>query len=132
MFKYFSNPQPHARYCPAKNTKVALFLVASFSLIVFLCWRNLHASPNHDLLPPIFGIFVAALILGTLSCLPEKLIILAAIASLLVSLIRDRFPSAFGQHIETANYIKLTLWLLALLLSITLLIQSLRTKNPAT
>jgi hypothetical protein len=132
MFKSSSNQQNHARLCPAKNPKPAIILVATLSFIAFLSWKNLHAPLHVSPITATFGIFVCILLATTFTCLREKLIILFAIASLLVSATRDFFPSAFGQRIETAHYIKLTLWLLALLLSITMLVQSLRTKNPAT
>jgi hypothetical protein len=73
-----SDHEFHALYCPVKNTKSALFLVASFSVVTLASWRGLHKDPEHrDFVVLLFAIIVIAMLarwLVAFTCFRERLV----------------------------------------------------------
>jgi hypothetical protein len=127
-----SEPISHAQYCPIKNSKSALFFVAYFALLSFTSWRGLHRGPaSPDLTVLLFILIVAAIFVRALvefKCFRERLIFGIAIAILSIGQIERYAPSAFGGHFETEKLTRLVLALAGLLISLTMLIQSLVTR----
>jgi hypothetical protein len=63
MRQNLSDQEFHTLYCPVKTSKSALFLVVSFSVIVFVGWKGLHKAPeHHSIVDLLFFIVVAAML----------------------------------------------------------------------
>lgn len=133
MMRNLSDYEIHAQSCPVKNSKSALFLVASFSVMVFVGWKGLHRAPEHkSIVDLLFYIVVAAglaRLLVAFTCLRERLVISVVIVSLLTGAVEGFVPSVFSQHVEMLKFGKLALSLLGLLVSLTMLVQSARSSN---
>lgn len=133
MRQKLSDQEFHARYCPVKNTKSALFLVACFSLTTFANWKGLHKAPEHpDLVVLLFAILVVGMLAKRLVAFThfrERLVFGLVIVSLVLGEVESFVPSVFGQHVETVKFGKLVLSLLCLLVSLTMLVQSIRSPN---
>lgn len=133
MMRNLSDHEIHAQSCPVKNSKSASFLVASFSVMVFVGWRGLHKAPEHkSIVDLLFFIVVAAMLarlLVAFTCLRERLVISVVIVSLLTGVVTRFVPSVFSQHVEMVKFGKLALSLLGLLVSLTMLAQSVRSPN---
>ena len=129
MMQNLSDQEIHAQSCPVTNSKSALFLVASFSVIVFVGWKGLHKSPDHKgIIELLFYIVVAAglaRLLVVFTCLRERLVISVGIISLLTGAVTGFMPSVLSQHTEMLRSSKLALSLLGLVVSLTMLVQSL-------
>jgi hypothetical protein len=133
MRQKLSDQEFHALYCPVKNTKSALFLVAFFSVTAFVNWKGLHKAPEHpDLVELLFAIIVVAMLakwLAAFTCFRERLVFGLVIVSLVTGEVKGFVPSVFGQHVEMVKVGKLALSLLGLLVSLTMLVQSVRSPN---
>jgi hypothetical protein len=131
MRRSLSDQEIHVLCCPVKNSKSALFLVASFSVMVFVGWKGLHRAPEHkSIVDLLFYIVVAtglARLLVAFTCLRERLVISVVIASLLTGAVTGFVPSVFSQHVAMIKFGELALSLLGLLVSLTMLVQSART-----
>jgi len=123
----------HALYCPVKNAKSALFLVAYFSVTAFVNWKGLHKAPKHpDFVELLFAIFVAAMLakwLVAFTCFRERLVFGLVIVSMVAGEVERFVPSIVSPHIETVKSGRLALSLLGLLVSLTMLVQSARSPN---
>lgn len=123
-----SSYEIHAQSCPVKNSKSALFLVVSFSVVAFVGWKGLHRAPEHkSIVELLFYIVVAAglaRLLVAFTCLRERLVISVVIVSLLTGIVTGFVPSVFSQHGEMLKLGKFALSLLGLLVSLTMLVQS--------
>lgn len=130
MIRNLSDHEIHAQSCPVKNSKSALFLVVSFSVVVFVGWKGLHKAPEHQsIVDLLFYIVVAAglaRLLVVFTCWRERLVISVVIVSLLTGALTGFMPSVVSQHVETIRFGKLALSLLGLLVSLTMLVQSAR------
>ena len=128
-----SDHEIHALYCPVNNSRSALFLVACFSLMVFVGWKGLHKAPEHkSIVEILFYIVVAAglaRLLVAFTCWRERLVITVVIVSLLIGVVTGFVPSVFRQHAEALRSGKLASSLLGLLVSLTMLAQSVRNPN---
>jgi hypothetical protein len=129
MRQKLSGQELHARYCPVKNTKSALFLVVSFAVVAFVGWKGLH----RPLAPPsfvelIFAILLVAAMLATLlvpfTCFRERLLLGLFIVSLVTGEVVRFVPSLMGKHAEMIKSGKLALSLLGLIVSLSMLVQS--------
>ncbi len=133
MRQNLSDQEFHALYCPIRNSKSALFLVALFSLTAFLSWKGLHNAPAHpNVVELLFAIIVVAMLtkwLVAFTCFRERLVFGLVIVSLIVGQVKDFLPSVFGQHVGMIKFGKLALSLLALIVSLTMLVQSVRSPN---
>ena len=133
MMRNLSSYELHAQSCPVKNSKSALFLVVSFSVVVFVGWKGLHRAPEHkSIVELLFYIVVAAWLarlLVAFTCLRERLVISVVIVSLLTGAVTGFVPSVFSQHVEMLKLGKLALSLLGLLVSLTMLVQSARSPS---
>jgi len=123
-----SDQEFHALYCPVKNTKGALFIVASFSVAAFVDWKGLHKALEQ---PSFVVLLFAVLVVATLAkwlvaftCFRERLVFGVVIISLVTEQVASFVPSVFSQHVEIVRLGKLALSLLGLLVSLTMLIQS--------
>lgn len=131
MRQKLSDQEFHALYCPVKNTKSALFLVAYFSVAAFGNWKGLHKAPEHlDLVRLSFVIIVAALLAKSLvnfTCFRERLVFGLVIVSIVTGEVYGFFPAIVGPYAYVVKFGKLALSLLGLLVSLTMLVQSART-----
>jgi hypothetical protein len=133
MRQKLSDQEFHALYCPAKNPKSALFLVAFLSLETFLGWKGLHKAPERpDFITLIFLIFVAAMLakpLANFTCFRDRVVFVLVIGSLAADEAFGFFPAIIGPHVHLVNSIVFALWVVALLVSLTMLVQSARSPN---
>lgn len=131
MRRKLSDREFHALYCPVKNAKNALFLVAWFSLTAFVNWKGLHKAPEHpDFVVLLFAIVVVAMFakwLVAFTCFRERLVLSLVIVSLVAGEVERFVPSIVSQHLETVKSGHLALSLLGLLVSLTMLVQAART-----
>lgn len=127
------NHRIHSLYCPLKSRKSAVFIVVCFSVVSFASWKGLDKpleSPNFiELLFAAVVVVALASWLVAFSCFRERLVLSLAIASILTGQITRLAPSVFSRHAETVKTAKLSLWLLALFVSLTMLTQSVRRSN---
>lgn len=128
-----SDQEIHGLYCPIRNAKGALFLVASFSLVAFVGWKGLHKPFEHpDVLELLFVVIIVAMLakwLAAFTCFRNRLVIGIVIVNLVIVTgeVTRFLPSIFGQYAEIVKSGKLGLWLLGLLVSASMLVQSFRT-----
>jgi hypothetical protein len=125
-----SDQEFHSLYCPVKNPRSALFLLAFFSVTAFVGWKGLHKAPE----PPsfvelFFAIVVVALLarwLVTFTCFRERLVFGSVIVILATEEVESFVPSVFGRYAEIVKSGRLALSLVCLLVSLTMLVQSVR------
>jgi hypothetical protein len=133
MRQKLSDQEFHALYCPLKNTKSAVFLVISFSVVAFVGWKGLHKAPEApSIVVLLFAIIVVAMLakwLVSFTCFRDRLVIGFVIVSLVTGEVKSFAPSIFGRHVEMVKYGKLALSLLGLLVSLSMLVQSARSPN---
>src|SRR5260370_14015717 len=131
MRRKLSDQEFHALYCPVKNTKSALFIVAYFSVATFADWKGLHKAPDHpSFVELLFAILVVAMLakwLVAFTCFRERLVFGLVIVSLVRWEVEGLAPSVFSQHVAMVKFGELALSLLGLLVSLTMLVQSART-----
>jgi len=133
MRRGLSDQEFHALYCPVKNTKSALFLVACFSVAAFVSWKGLHKVPEQpSVVELLFAILVVAMLakwLVAFTCFRERLVFGLVIVSLVRWEVEGFAPSIFSQHAASVKFGELALSLLGLLVSLTMLVQSARSPN---
>ncbi len=131
MRQKLSDQEFHALYCPVKNTKSALFIVAYFTVAAFDDWKGLHKAPEHlDLVSLSFAIIVMAMLAKSLvnfTCFRERLVFGLVIVSFVTREVAGFVPSVFSQHVAMVKFGELALSLLGRLVSLTMLVQSART-----
>ena len=130
MRRNLSDQEFHALYCPVKNPKSALFLVASFSVVVFVSWKGLHKAPERpDLVTLPFLIIVVAMLakwLVNFTCFRERLVFVLVIVSIVTGEVESFVPSLFSKHAEMIKSGDLALLILGLLVCLSMLVQSAR------
>jgi len=128
MRRNLSNQEFHALYCPVKNPKSALFLVAFFSVVAFDNWKELHGAPwRPDLVTLAFFIIVVAMLATSLThftCFRERLVFVLVIVSLVSDAAYGFFPAIVGPYAHVIKLGELWLSLLGLVVSLTMLVQS--------
>lgn len=127
-----SNEELHARYCALRNPRSALVLVVCFSVLMFVSWRDLHKAPQpRDFIELAFAIFLIAISANSLlifKCFRERLVLVLAITSFVAAEVSEFAPAIVRPFAGLVNSGDLALSGLALLVSLTMLIQSAR--NP--
>lgn len=107
MRQKLSDQEFHALYCPVKNTKSALFLVACFSATAFVNWKGLHKAPEHrDFVVLLFAIVLVAMFakwLVAFTCFRERFVLSLVIVSLVAGEVERFVPSLVSQHLETVK-----------------------------
>lgn len=130
-----SDREIHALYCPVKNTKSAMFLVACFAIFSTVNWKNLHKVPERpDLIEILFALIVVVMLakwMLNFTCFRERLVFGLVIVSMVVGEAGKIAPSAFNQHFETVRYGHLALSLLGLIVSLSMLIHSVEPPDTA-
>jgi hypothetical protein len=133
MRQKLSDHEFHALYCPVKNIKSALFLVACFSVAAFVNWKGLHKAPGPpDFVVLLFAVVVVAMLakwIVAFTCFRERLVFGLVIVSMVAAEVERFVPSMVSQHVETVKSGHLALSLLGLLVSLTMLVQSARSPN---
>jgi hypothetical protein len=128
MRRSLSDQEFHALYCPVKNTKSALFLVATFSVTAFVNWKGLHKAPEYaGLIELLFAIIVVVMLtkwLLSFTCFRERLVFVLVIVSMVAGEVEGFVPSLFSRHAEMTRYGHLALSLLGLLVSSSMLVQA--------
>jgi hypothetical protein len=130
MIRQLSDQQLHAAYCPVRNPKSALFVVAAFALMTFGNWHGLHDPIER---PGLAKLLLVIVLLGLLAkwlaaftCFRERLLIGVVIISLAASQFTPFAPAIFGDQTQMIRSGKLVLSLIGLLIGLTILVQSLR------
>jgi hypothetical protein len=127
MTQELSDQESHALYCPIKNAKSALFVVASFSVISFASWRGLDKPLAHyrfgELLIVFFLVAMVAQLFVEFTCVRERLLLGIVIIGLLKMEVQGFAPSVFSKHVELVKSGELALALIGLFVSLTMLIQ---------
>ncbi len=122
MRRKLSDQEFHALYCPVKNPKSALFLVAYFSVAAFGNWKGLHKAPEHlDLVSLSFIIIVVAMLAKSLinfTCFRERLVFVLVIVSFVTGEVYGFFPAIVGPYAHVMELGRLALSLLGLLVSV--------------
>jgi hypothetical protein len=133
MKQKLSDQESHALYCPIKNAKSALFVVASFSVISLASWNGLDKPPAHyrldELLVVIFVVAVVAQLLVGFTCFRERLLLGIIIINLLTMEVQGFVPSVFSKHVELLKSAKFASVLIGLFVSLTMLIQAARSSD---
>jgi uncharacterized membrane protein YidH (DUF202 family) len=131
MRRKLSDQEFHALYCPVKNTKSALFLVAFFCMAAFVNWKGLHKAPEQlDFVLLLFAMVVVVMLakwLVAFTCFRERLVLSLVIVSLVAGQVERFVPAIVGQHFETVKSGHLALSLLGLIASLTMLVHAART-----
>jgi hypothetical protein len=130
MWEQLSAYEFHELYCPRKNTKSALLLVALFSLETFQGWKRLHKAPDRPDLITLASLIILTVLLAkslvNFTCFRERLIFILILVGLVADYVFEFYPAIIGTHVLLANSIISSLWTLALLVSLTMLFQSFR------
>ena len=130
MKRMLSDRELHALYCPVKNTKSALFLVACFSITTFVNWRGLYKAPEGtDMVELLFAMIVVVMLakwLVSFTCFRERLVFGLVIVNLVTGQAGAFIPSVFGPSPRMLRYGHFSLSLLGLLVSLTMLVHSAR------
>lgn len=125
--------QLHRRYCPVKNTTVALLLVGFFLLLVCVAWRGLHNPAQHWGLVelPFFVLVMAicAYCLRAFKCFRERLVLGLVMACIVGGAIAGFSPSITFRSVESIRLSKLILEVICLIVSFSLLVSSMRNPN---
>ena len=133
MKQKLSDDEGHARYCPIKNVKSALFVVVSFTVILFAGWNGSHKPPGqYSLAQLLIVIFVLAMVthwLVVFTCFRERLLLVIVIINLLTMEIQGFVPSVFSKYVEMVKSAKFASVLIGLSVSLTMLIQAARSSN---
>ena len=124
----------HLRICAIKNAWIAAFLVAFFTLEVFLSWRE-SGKPiiEHNLYDLLFRIVLWSIVLLPVllkiyRCFPERLIIGIVMIRIVTGWVFEYEPNAVETVAGLVSQYNVALYMLALLTSLALLISSL--SNP--
>jgi hypothetical protein len=124
----------HAQYCALKSPKRALVFVAYFLLAGLGGWIGLHkAPPQRDPIILLFAVLFTAVYAKAIvdfTHLRERLAFGIAIIMLAVPQVERYAPSVFGQDLTTERFGRLTLALLGLVISLSMLVQSLTARPP--
>jgi len=128
MKQYQSVQEFHALYCPVKNTKSALFFVAYFCVVAIAGWRGSHEAPqNPGSVQFIFLIIVTVFLarwLVAFTCFRERLVFGLVIVSIVAGAANRFAPFVYSQPVEMVKFGQRALSLLGLLVSLTMLVQS--------
>jgi hypothetical protein len=133
VIRNLSDREIHFRYCPVKNPKSALFLVAYFFVAAFVNWKGLHKVPGSPSLVKLFFAIVVVVMLtkwlAAFTCLRERLVFGIGIVILVAGEVESFVPSTFSTHPEMVRVGHLALSLIGLFVSITMLAQSARSPS---
>lgn len=125
--------QLHARYCPVKNPRAALFLVGCFSLLVLLAWTDLHKPAEQKSLIelPFAALVVAACAnwMVAFRCFRERVVLGIVIVTLTAGEITGLFSAINYRSVELIRFLNLILEGIGLLVSLSLLVSATRKPN---
>ncbi len=125
-----TSDEDHAKVCAVRNERIAIFLLGFFALEVFLSWRSLgNPFGEHSLYDVLFR-FVLMLVvfpffLQVSKCLPERFILGIVAVRMVTGLFFEYAPNLGSPVAHLVRAGDLTLWVLALLISLALLVSSL-------
>ncbi len=127
-----SNEGIHAQYCTLRNRRTALVITALFVVEVYVSWRGLgRPSLKNSLieLPFYIAVFViSAKLFVIFRCFRERLVMGLATVAFVMGVASGYFPTDVSRFAPLASYGRLALWSLALLISLSMLVESAR--NP--
>jgi len=125
-----SDRELHDRYCPVRNPKSAVFLVACFSVMVFGGWRGLHRAQENPSFVELFVLIVAYALLArrllAFTCFRERLLLGLVVGIPVAGEVASFVPTVFGRYIGIVRPAQLALSLLGLVVCLTMLVQSAR------
>ena len=123
----------HARICPVRNIRIAVFLAGFFTLEIFLSWRAL-GKPflEHNLFDLLFRIVIFSALFPVLlkisRCVPERIILGIIMIRFVTGWAIEFAPNLVEPVADLVRQCNLVLWILAFLISLTMLVSSL--SNP--
>lgn len=130
MIRDQSNEEFHARNCAIANSRTSIIFVAFCALEVFLSWRVLGKTfPAYNLVGvfrDIVMIMVCAKLLLIFRCFRERLVVGIVMLRYVISLVSGFMPTVFNRAAGPIRSVDLALWVLALIVSLSMLIHSAR------
>jgi hypothetical protein len=131
------NMEKHTRICAVRNPRIALFLVALFTLNVFQDWRAL-GKPflEHSLYDLLFRIVLFSsaffpILLNISRCVPERFIAGIVMIRIVAGWGVEFMPNSIKPVAGPVRQCNLVLSILALLISLTILVSSPSNAEPA-
>lgn len=125
-----SDEEIHAHYCANRKVGSALVVVAFCALEVFLSWRLLgrefSAYRVNGLLADLILIGVGVRLILIFRCLRERIVIGVAIVRGFVGLISMAIPNLLNPFAGTVRFGIVSLWVLAFLVGLSMLVDSVR------
>jgi hypothetical protein len=134
MTQKLRDHESHARYCPTKNAKSAIFVVASFAVIAFASWRGLDKPPAHSSLDQLVIVMIVTATLpwwlAEFTCFRERFLLGLVFINLLKMEVQGFAPSVFSKHLELIKSAEFASALVGLFVSLTMLIDAARSPSP--
>jgi hypothetical protein len=135
-FQGETNEEIHARICPVRNVRSAIFLLGFFSYAVFLNWRAV-GKPflEHSLYDLFFRIALFSIVLfpGLLNisrCVPERFILGIMTIQFVAGWVIEFAPTIVGPTAGLVRQCNLALSILAFLISLTMVVSSPSSPKP--
>jgi hypothetical protein len=126
------NEEYHARNCAITNIRTSLIFVAFCAVEVFLSWRELGKVlpiySQFNVLRDVFVIVACTQLLQMYRCFQERFVISLVILRYVIALVSAFMPTPMNRVADLVGIGDLTLWVLALIVSLSMLVQSAR--NP--
>ncbi len=123
----------HRQYCTMSNTRVALTLTLSLVLVVFVSWIDVSKPVQRiSLFNLVLLISVEIMLargLAIFRCFRERLILGVIMTTLAISVVSELLHFRNESNAELINYSEFGLWVLALLLSLSALVNSVMRPN---
>ena len=116
----------HAQYCAVRSSRAAVFWVGFCALELFFVLRTRHLFDRHWIELPFYicAIGLCAFFVLQCNCLPERLIVAFAAASLVIGTLSSYLPTFFVSLFYVIRDAKIALWIGALVVSLSLLVNS--------
>lgn len=127
----------HSRYCANRNVWVAFAFVAFCLMEAILSWRSLGKEQSAQpvgiiLLGHGVAIAVLAQLLAVFKCLRERIVLSLGIVRLAAGLFRGLAPGWVSPVAVTVRQGSLALWVLAGIISLTMLVSAARVQAETT
>jgi hypothetical protein len=132
MIRDQSNEEFHARNCAIANSRTSIVFVAFCALEVYLSWRVLGKAFSPYNLVGVFRdivmIMVCVKLLLIFRCFRERSVVGIVMLRYVISLASGFVPTLFNQAAGPIRSADLALWVLALIISLSMFVQS--AQNP--
>ena len=126
------NEEYHTRNCAITNVRTSIIFVAFCAMEVFLSWRELGKVlpiySQFNVLRDVFVIVACAQLLQMYRCFQERFVVSLVILRYMIALVSAFMPTLINRAAGFLGVVDLALWVLALIVSLSMLVQSAR--NP--